>query len=169
MKKICLLLIIFITTLYSACNTEAADKKEITKQVSAIGNAVDKRDWEALRKIFKNPFNLDYSSFGGGKAGLKKIDDVIKAWKFLEGFDSTFHDIPDYKVTIIGNTAHVFSKVKATHKIKGHKPWIVYGSYNHKLVKENGKWKVSGMKFNFKKQEGNKYLPKVAQKKLKKN
>lgn len=114
------------------------EKARIRQTVNSVGTYADQRQWNKLKKVFADKVLLDYRSMTGQKASMLTPNQIIASWKFLEGFDKTHHFMSNHKIKISVNKATVFSYVYAVHYIKNHKPWIVYGSYNHELVKKNG-------------------------------
>jgi hypothetical protein len=147
------------------------DIQEIIEKVNNIGITVDNHDWAGCLRLFVNEPEVDYSSFTSEAGGKVLASDLVDNWKkFLSGFDFTMHFITNHRVHIDEDRAECFSYIHAIHYIKdaeGGEMWGVYGSYEHELVKIGKEWKISKMKLNFKHQDGNLNLPKIAGEKIK--
>lgn len=128
--------------------------------------ATDQQDWNTIKNIFDTQVNLDYSSMNGHPATSLAPNDIIGAWKsILPGFESTHHQIGNFQISENENTTSVFCYGTASHYLKDEAGdlWIVVGTYHFELTKvEQGKWKITSMKFNFKYQSGNTNLPQKA-------
>ena len=129
----------------------------------------DEGDWDALRNDFSDKVRLDYSSFTGNPAAELSSDQIVNAWSgFLPLFQSTHHQISNFKIQVNGSTAAAFCYGTATHYFpnpSGNNVWTVVGTYDFQLVKSGNDWRISAMTFNFKYQDGNLELPKLIQEK----
>jgi fermentation-respiration switch protein FrsA (DUF1100 family) len=96
---------------------------------------------------------------------------ITTAWKtLLPGFDSTRHNVSNFKVTINGNNATVTNDGHALHYITLNnkiEQWVVDGNYLFQLTKAGNKWQVTAMKFNKTNISGNLDLPAIAQQRVK--
>ena len=67
---------------------------EITNTVSRFFAAVDRCDWAAVQELMTDPFNVDYSSYGGGPASDVTPEGLTDAWSgLLPFFDHVHHQI----------------------------------------------------------------------------
>ncbi|UTW64758.1 nuclear transport factor 2 family protein [bacterium SCSIO 12741] len=133
--------------------------------------STDEQQWDQVKAVFDSKVLLDYSSMTGSPATSMTPDEIVDAWKgLLPGFDHTHHQLGNFQMTLSNNQAQVFCYGTASHYLENEsgKLWWVVGSYNFDLVKEDETWKIAGMKFNFKYQDGNTQLPQLAMKNLKK-
>lgn len=127
--------------------------------------AVDSRDWKAVKECFADRLLLDYSSMNGQPAVELTADEMIAGWKtVLPGFSFTHHQLGNMLTKDEETVGTVFCYGTASHYLEHEKGnvWIVVGSYDFELAKNNSNWKVTKMRFNFKYQEGNKELPAAA-------
>ena len=135
----------------------------VQEQVTNLFVYTDEHQWEKLKKIFAETVQLDYSSFTGQAATELAPEQIIAAWSgFLPGFKSTHHQIGNVMVEIMGEKARVFAYGTASHYLPNdvaEDVWIVVGSYDFELIKNDDVWKVKSMTFNFKYQDGNTELP----------
>jgi hypothetical protein len=84
------------------------ENDKIIKTVTAIFNGADARDWQKVKAAFADEVLLDYSSMNGNPAAQMTPDQIIAVWSgFLPGFDSTHHNVFDFKVNQQGNRANV--------------------------------------------------------------
>ncbi len=91
--------------------------------------------------------------FGGTAApiGVKKL---MTQWaSFLPGFEVTRHNLSNIMVTAGETSAIASADIRAEHYVEG-LFWEITGTYDYKLIKDNGTWKIAGLTLNFKKETG---------------
>ncbi|HEU4471366.1 MAG TPA: nuclear transport factor 2 family protein [Flavisolibacter sp.] len=171
MKKIWITPILVSTMTINAQTTKlqkklAMEQNSIIETVSTIFSASDVREWSKVEKAFAPEVLLDYSSMTGGDAVRLSPAQITTAWKaLLPGFQSTHHQVGGFQVSVDGNTAAVNFSGLALHYLPGAKggdTWTAVGTYDCRLEKRAGEWKVNAMKFNLQKQQGNLQLPALA-------
>ncbi len=141
---------------------------EIIQAITAIFNGADEHNWSKIENVMLPNVLLDYTSFFGGEPSIQTPKQITNSWAgFLPGFDKTNHNLFDFKVTIDNDIATVINAIKGDHFIDNEN-WIVEGTYENELVKTNGKWLVSKLKFNFASQSGNLTLLAKATERIKK-
>jgi len=132
---------------------------DITNAVSRFFAAVDRCDWAAVQALMTDPFRVDYASYGGGPASSVTPEGLTNAWAgLLPFFDHVHHQIGNLIVAQNGETADVQCHGMASHFIADHPDGdlqLVVGTYDLTLKRENGSWKLSSMRFNFKYASGN--------------
>lgn len=163
-----LLVFLLLTTI----TLNAQEMKTANETVSALFVASDNRDWNKVETIFAEQVELDYSSMNGNPAVTLTPKQITDAWRtILPGFTSTHHQVGNFITSENENSAAVFCYGTATHYLDDEEGniWTVVGSYNFELKKENGVYRVSKMKFNYKYQDGNLELPKKAMENVKSN
>ena len=142
----------------------------IISVVTALFKATDARNWQQVENCFANEVLLDYTSMAGGEPVTLAPTAITTAWKqLLPGFDSTNHELSDFKVSANDNTATVTNSGHATHylTVDGHiETWIVDGDYLFELTKQGENWEISAMKFTVKNISGNMKLPELAAQKV---
>ena len=137
-------------------------EQQIIAVITDIFAGADERNWQKIEKTFAEKVLIDYTSLNGGKPSSQKAAEVTAGWaKFLPGFDSTHHEVKDFKVTIKGNVAAVHYNGKGDHYLDG-KVWAVAGTFDTELKKRGDLWQVTKHKFNLAKQTGDTALPKKA-------
>jgi len=142
------------------------ENKKIIQTVLAIFSGADEHEWEKVQNVMAENILLDYSSLSGSPAAALSSKQIVEAWKnFLPGFDRTHHQLSNFEVTTQGNNANVHCTGKADHFIDND-VWTVEGTYDAEVLKINGQWLITKLKFNLLKQRGNVNLPAKAIEKL---
>ena len=143
----------------------------IIETTTNIFIGADELQWPLLSNSFADNVLLDYSSLSGKPAATLPAADIIKSWESIfPGFEHTHHQVSNFNVDEKNSEATVFCYGTATHYLtndSNNNIWTVVGTYNFHLTQQNGQWKVDRMKFNFKYQDGNTGLPKLAMEKAK--
>jgi len=142
--------------------------EEIIKVIKTMFAGADERDWNKAGSVMHTSVLLDYSSMNGNPAQALSPQEITGAWAaFLPGFDKTHHQLSNFTITEEGDTASASYSGKADHYI-GNEVWVVDGSYDVQLQRQQSRWLITALKFNFTSQAGNTELPKLAIEKLKK-
>ena len=147
------------------------ERSEIIDTLNRFFIAVDMRHWQKVTETFEENVHLDYTSMAGGKPTVQKGVEIVESWKsILPGFDKTHHQVGNMVVEISGGSTQAFCYRTASHFLgnpTGINLWTVVGSYEFDLLRNNGAWRISKMKFNLKYIDGNQDLPQIAQKRVK--
>ena len=142
------------------------EEQLIINTIVNIFNGADKHDWELVSNSFHHEVFLDYFSLSKKPGEKIKSTEIINRWKdFLPQFKFTHHVITNFEVTVTAANASAFCKGQALHYLPGAEGgdiWTVIGTYDFKLTKIAGVWKVDTMIFNFVYEDGNKNLPAIA-------
>jgi hypothetical protein len=120
---------------------------KITQLVSSIPMAVDLAAYDLAERAFAPNIVVDYTSLWGGAPQTTTPAELMSAWRgIVPGFDATFHELSNVKVTTTGDTARATAFVDGRHWI-GAKLWRPVGDYIWTLKRIDGAWKVSTMTF----------------------
>nr|WP_294941780.1 nuclear transport factor 2 family protein [uncultured Mucilaginibacter sp.] len=139
----------------------------LIQNVKKLFEDVDLRNWPGVKAAMAQNVELDFRSLSGNAPGVESSDSIVSAWhNFLPGFDSTRHQLTDFKVTQTGDNAIVTYYGLANHYL-GKDIWTVEANYESQLAKINGAWLLSKHKLNLIKQSGNTDLPMKAAEKVK--
>lgn len=139
---------------------------KIIEAITNLFKGTDERDWELVRSVMADNVLLDYQSMTGIEPGMQTPQQIIDAWAgFLPGFDTTHHQLSEFRVRLHGSEADVDYVGKADHFI-GDEVWTISGTYQTKLEKQNGTWLITCLKLNYDKQSGNTALPRQAKARL---
>ncbi len=142
------------------------EEQIIINTITNIFNGSDKQNWELVRDSFHYEVFLDYFSLSKKPGEKLKSDEIIKGWRdFLPKFKFTHHVITNFEITVTETNAVAFCKGEALHHLpeaEGGDTWTTIGTYDFKLEKIAGKWKVNSMIFNLLYEDGNTSLPGIA-------
>ena len=127
-------------------NTE----RHIEETVLQMVNGVDAKAWGGVRAFFAPTLNVDYSSMGGAKGTVQR-DDLLRDWEtFHAKFRNLRHTYTDFSTVINGDDATTWYRGTATltHGTADQPVhWTVNGNYTSTLRRSNGRWIITGTKF----------------------
>lgn len=142
-------------TLAPAGDPESA---RIISVVSSIPLAVDLARYDLAESAFAPSIVIDYTSLWGGEPQTMAPSALMDAWRGLvPGFDATRHELRDVQATVTGDTAMATAFVDGRHWIDG-ALWRPVGTYQWKLRKFEGRWKVEAMTFDMTQEFGDRGL-----------
>jgi len=125
----------------------SSDVANIETVIQSVATLADRHEFEALEKLFAPEVKVDYTSAFGGEPELKSPQALMTAWAgLLPGFDATRHMLSNIKADINGGKASATADVVADHYIAG-KHWQISGSYQYRLMNDDGHWLVTEMVF----------------------
>ncbi len=135
------------------------DKFKIIDTITRMVTTADHKDWEGCLATFTYEVLLDHDA-GSGRPERVKSSDMIADWqKAFDRFDSTWHSVTNYQVSIDGSNAVCISYVHAIHcdftVKRGANHYTEYGIYSHELEKTGNEWKISGIQYRMITSEGN--------------
>lgn len=144
----------------------ADDRRAVADAVAYVAYHADARDWAALRALYADTVQVDYTSLAGGQPSAVPADGLIAGWReLLPGFDLTQHMLGPVVVRVDGDRATARTHVRALHRIagaRGGEDWIVGGHYTYRLVRRGGGWLITDHTLGGAYQEGNRGLPALA-------
>ena len=137
--------------------------------VSKMLFAVDRLDWPAVRAALADEVETDYTSLFGGTAERLAADTLVQRWQgLLPGFDATQHLTGPVIVTASeGSRATAETHVRAYHYVEADM-WMIAGHYVMQLERAAAGWKISSIRLDSYRQEGNRNLPAAAIENVKK-
>jgi ketosteroid isomerase-like protein len=125
----------------------SSDVAKIETAIQSVATLADGHEFEALEKLFAPEVKVDYTSAFGGEAELKSPQALMTAWAgLLPGFDATRHNLSNIKAEVKGRNASATADVVADHYIAG-KQWQISGSYQYRLIDDDGNWLITEMVF----------------------
>jgi hypothetical protein len=144
------------------------EAQNIIETVQNIFIGADDKNWKLCLDTFADIVLFDYSSMTGQQAACLGKEEIVEGWKsFLPKFKATHHQLGNFMVNQHRNTAKIFFYGTASHYFPnpdGKNVWIVVGTYEAELLKDEVFWKVKSLKFNFKFADGNLQLPQMVEK-----
>lgn len=145
-----------------------ADEARIISIVSSIPLAVDLAAYDLAERAFAADIVVDYTSLWGGEAQRMTPAELMTAWRgIVPGFDATRHEIADVRVTIEGSEARASAFVDGRHFLDG-QVWRPVGTYDWRLSKIDGVWKVTHITFTVTQEIGARALAEQAMERAKK-
>ena len=139
---------------FESGGSPSADIAMIKTTLEAMAVLADQNRYAALEEVFADQVTVDYTSLFGGTAAPIAAKELMTQWaSFLPGFEVTRHNLSNIKV-VAGKTSAVASaNIRAEHYVVG-LFWEITGTYDYKLIKDNGTWKIAGLTLNFKGEKG---------------
>ena len=142
----------------SVASADPRDEARVRQTVLAIPTNCDLRAFDAVQPLFADEAVIDYTSLWGGRPETTTPEALMIAWRgVLPGFDATWHEIGDLRVSVAGDQARATSTVDARHWI-GERTWRVKGRYAFALRKIDGRWRVTRMTLTVTEEEGDRGL-----------
>jgi len=140
------------------------DYISVKETVYKLFSYADNHNWYELEhEILASNVQLDYSSYGG-EVAIKSGRTIAREWEaFFTKMDHTHHQCGNEIINIENNSAKVTVYVTGGHYKVNHSnnnTWTNYGYYELSLKKAEG-WRIDGIKYIFKYEEGNTQIPKL--------
>ncbi|MCG8639031.1 MAG: alpha/beta fold hydrolase [Desulfobacterales bacterium] len=129
--------------------------QQVKNSIVTMVNAIDTNQWDVATAQFADEVFVDYSSLSGQPGSVTKASDLVGGWKNLLEKVSTHHMLSNFDICVNGDRAEVFSHVYASHTAEGIDYWDAYGRYHHKLIRVDGKWKITSKTLIMHGQKGN--------------
>lgn len=129
--------------------------------VAGVAHHIDGRDWAALRALFADEVETDYTSLFGGEVQRQRADELIGGWKKLLTPVVTQHHLGPIVVTQDDGRATAHCHVRGHHFKAGLRDgdtWMVAGHYVFELTRGPQGWKIERMKLETLYQAGNRKL-----------
>jgi hypothetical protein len=143
-----------------------SEEQKVYEKVNELFLKTDARDWPAVKAVFAGKVNFDMSSLTGDAPVELTPDEIAGAWeKGLAPLEAVHHQTGNYVIRVDGSRATAFCYGTASHYLptkSGNNVRKFVGSYDFELARENGQWKITSFKFNFKYMDGNPDLEKEA-------
>ncbi|NRA28843.1 MAG: nuclear transport factor 2 family protein [Parvularculaceae bacterium] len=161
---------LFALSLLTACDTaetsmtkpdvqqSTPDEAAVATVVEAVANLADRREFDALSRLFAEEFVLDYSSLNGQAATSTTPLALMGEWAaVLPGFDRTRHDLSNIRVQIESAEATATADVVALHWF-GASFWQVSGRYDFSLRKRASDWQITAMTYTLEDETGSREI-----------
>ncbi|MEO1038427.1 MAG: nuclear transport factor 2 family protein [Pseudomonadota bacterium] len=137
---------------------QAADHADVAAQVQAVSDLADRGDFAALEQIFAPNIAVNYSTLSGAPAATVPAKVLLSDWaSLLPGFDRTHHVQRALTVVLDDDRAEVRSSVEADHWLDG-AVWSVRGTYEFRLMRQAGEWRITAMTFILQDETGSRGL-----------
>jgi hypothetical protein len=141
---------------------ELVDRAAIIDTITRLFISTDQRNWDAVKACFAPQVQFDMTSMGGGEPAQMTPGQIAGAWEQgLQPLKAVHHLAGNHVVCVEGDRAAAFCYGIASHYLpnaSGRNTRTFTGSYDFRLVREAGQWRISGFRFNLKYVDGNVYL-----------
>jgi hypothetical protein len=134
-------------------------KDEIVDAINRLFIGTDRRDWAMVLEALAPELHVDMTSLAGGMPTTMRAADLAQAWDDgLRPMQAVHHQAGNYRVTVTGDEAVAFCYGTATHfrpTRSGQNVRTFVGSYDFRLARMEGRWRITSFRFNLKYQDGN--------------
>lgn len=138
---------------------QTADSIAVIQSLVQGLNATDRKDFTRWRTLLADELTIDFG--GVNPEQTLKADDLM-AWAKVAYKDMvTMHMSFNHEVTVNQQQAHVYSYGRALHRQAvsvGEDYWFIYARYEHRLIKQDGVWKITRLHMTPVFEEGNSNL-----------
>jgi hypothetical protein len=154
------ILFVFILCFKPKDDNRLTTREQIIEAVNQLFLLTDEENWADLQKdILDTVVSLDMATLGHKRADMTAAE-ICDQWKMgASKVDAVYHSCSNHHVVLMDRcTAMVQCWATTTHfkatAVHGHTRDVV-GSYDLKLQKKHGMWKVNSIKFDLKYIGGN--------------
>ena len=123
------------------------DRFAIIDVIVGMANALDAKDWRALRSCLAPELEVDYSEFRGQPPSRLSAEAYVESRKQGLGNLKTLHLSTNHQVTLAGDEAVCVSAYRIYRLDPCGEPGKnrldSAGQYRHRLVRTGGAWKVT--------------------------
>ncbi|HEX9945602.1 MAG TPA: nuclear transport factor 2 family protein [Thermoanaerobaculia bacterium] len=135
------------------------EKDAIVGTINRLFVSTDNRDWEAVKACFTPRVFFDMTSLAGGEPAEVSVQEIVDGWeKGLAPLQAIHHQAGNYRVTLEGDRADAFCYGIAFHYLpndSGRNTRTFVGSYDFRLEKDSGAWRIRRFRFDLKYVDGN--------------
>jgi hypothetical protein len=126
-------------------HSTAVDRGAVLDVLARFAHAIDTRDWVLYRSAFTDEVDVDYTSYRPGSRARMAADEwVDRARRLFPGLDATQHVLVNAWVRPDGEGVRVQTSMRADHFLDGAR-YSLGGSYVHRLVPDEGTWRISAV------------------------
>ena len=149
----------------SATLQDLIAKDEIIDTINRLFIGTDTRDWAMVCDALAPRLHVDMTSLAGGEPMEMASVELAAAWETgLKPIQAVHHHAGNYRVAFHGEEAEAFCYGTATHyrpTRSGQNVRTFVGSYDFRLAKLEGSWRITSFRFNLKYVDGNRELEKA--------
>jgi hypothetical protein len=135
------------------------DRQSITELINTLFVAVDNRDWETARGCLADSVHFDVTSLGGPAPSDLTPEQITGGWESgLAPIEAVHHQSGNFLIRLHGDEAECFCYGVALHYRRvrsGNNARRFVGSYDYRLARADGRWRITQFKFNAKFIDGN--------------
>lgn len=135
------------------------DKDAIGDVINRLFVGTDDRDWAAVRAALAPRLHVDMTSVAGGAPSEIDGAELAAMWETgLQPIQAVHHQTGNLRIAVDGDTAEAFCYGTATHyrpTASGRNVRTFVGSYDFRLARMDGAWRITLFRFNLKYLDGN--------------
>jgi hypothetical protein len=137
------------------------ERERVIEAVTTLFVSIDNKDWDSVRSCFteKVLFNTTLTE---GNPEILSCGRIIQDWQdALECLEAIHHQVGNFLIRFHENEVIVFCYGIAYHYLpnrSNRNTKLFVGSYDVRLVQQEGRWKINAFTFNSKFVAGNQKL-----------
>ena len=134
------------------------DIERIRSVIVRVVHRIDRKEWQALRALYADDVETDYTSLFGGTPQRQGGDDLIDGWRHALGAVTTQHLLGPIDIEVSESAARAECHVRAWHHAAAAPSgdtWVVGGHYVFALANAAEGWRITSMKLETFQQTGN--------------
>jgi 3-phenylpropionate/cinnamic acid dioxygenase small subunit len=140
-----------------------ADESDLRDLIHRYALGLDRRDWDLWRSVFTDEVLIDLSDYEPEPPPRPMAADaqVRYARQLFAGFDATQHFIGSHRFLIDGDVATIIAHMRAEHWLttgQGGDRYTMYGTYTDQCVRTTEGWRITAVKLQLLREEGNRHL-----------
>ncbi|GAB3365124.1 hypothetical protein GCM10027431_05820 [Lysobacter rhizosphaerae] len=135
------------------------DKDAIGDVIHALFIGTDNRDWATVRAALAPRLHVDMTSLVGGEPFEVTGPEMAATWETgLQPIQAVHHQVGNLRISVDGDAAEAYCYGTATHyrpTASGRNLRTFIGSYDFRLARMDGTWRITLFRFNLRVLDGN--------------
>ena len=145
-----------------------ADEADLRDLIHRYALGLDTRDWELWRSAFTDEVIIDTSDYEPEPPPRRLPVEAYVSFtsRLFAGFEATQHLIGSHRFAIDGDHATITAHFRAEHWAsvgQGGDRYTMFGTYVDECERTPGGWRISSVKLNLLRQEGNREVMRRAE------
>ncbi len=145
------------------------DESDLRDLLHRYAFGLDREDWVLWRSVFADEVTMDMRDYSGGPDPRPVESDKIVAGiqTLFAGLDGSQHFMGSHRYEIDGDRATITAHMRAEHWLTndgGGDKYTMFGTYTDEAIRTDEGWKLTSVRLNLIRQEGNRSLMKRAAK-----
>lgn len=135
------------------------EKDAVIGTVNRLFRSVDDRDWDVAEDCLAPRVDFDMSSLTGEAPAVLGSADIVAVWReALSHLAAVHHQSGNHEVEVSGEEASLFCYGTAFHFLpnaSGRNTRMFVGTYDMRLRKHRGAWRIHRLRYDSKFLDGN--------------
>lgn len=135
------------------------DKDAIGDAINRLFVGTDNRDWAMVRAALAPRLHVDMTSVAGGAPSEIEGTELAAMWETgLRPIQAVHHQTGNLRIAVDGDAAEAYCYGTATHyrpTASSRNVRTFVGSYDFRLARLDGAWRITLFRFNLKYLDGN--------------